>query len=173
MILIISGTNRLNSNSLRLAKYYEKELRSAGQDCEILSLTELPATVIMTDLYGKRSDEFAVLQEKVSSSQKYIFIAPEYNGSFPGVLKLFIDACTYPTTFANKKVALVGISAGRYGNIRGIDHLTGVCHYMKMHVLPIKVHIPSIQQEISLEGELLQASTQKFIDEQIKELIRY
>jgi NAD(P)H-dependent FMN reductase len=47
----------------------------------------------------------------------------------PGSLKLFIDACSvreYKQNFKGKKAALVGIASGRAGNLRGMDHLTGV-----------------------------------------------
>lgn len=173
MDLIISGTNRQGSNSLKLAKYYQSELSRKGESWDILSLTDLPHDLIHTDLYGKRSEAFAPIQEKVSQAQKFIFIIPEYNGSYPGVLKLFIDACTFPASFYNKKAALVGDSTGKYGNIRGIDHFTGVCNYMRMHVLPLKIHIPNIQKELTERDELFDELTIKFVNEQIDEIIRF
>lgn len=173
MDLIISGTNRQGSNSLKLAKYYQSALSRKGESWDILSLTDLPHDLIHTDLYGKRSAAFAPIQEKVSQAQKFIFIIPEYNGSYPGVLKLFIDACSFPASFYNKKAALVGDSTGKYGNIRGIDHFTGVCNYMRMHVLPLKIHIPNIQKELTERDELFDELTIKFVNEQIDEIIRF
>lgn len=173
MNLIISGTNRQGSNSLKVAKYFQKELSIKGEQWDILSLTELPSDLIQTDLYGKRSDAFTIIQEKVSSAQKFIFIVPEYNGSYPGVLKTFVDACTYPASFFHKKAALVGIATGKYGNIRGIDHFTGVCNYMRMHVLPLKIHIPSIQNELDEGGELIDPITHQFVQEQIEEILLF
>ena len=173
MNLIISGTNRLGSNSLKVAKYYQQELARRGENWDILSLEELPHDIIFTDLYGKRSEEFSAIQEKVSNAKKYIFIIPEYNGSYPGVLKIFIDACSFPASFYHKKAALIGVSTGKYGNIRGIDHFTGVCNYVRMHVLPLKIHIPSIQNELDDNGNFKDLITKKFVDEQIEEIVRY
>ena len=42
MILIISATNRSDSNSLKISKYYQKQLKLQGVDAQILSLTDLP-----------------------------------------------------------------------------------------------------------------------------------
>ena len=147
MTTIISGTNREGSNTLKLAEYYHRQLSEKGFDSEILSLCELPDDLINSDLYGKRSEAFQSIQERISVSSKFIFVIPEYNGSFPGVLKTFIDACSFPESFFGKKAALVGLSSGKYGNIRGIDHFTGICHYINMHVLPLRIHIPNIRKE--------------------------
>ena len=95
MITIISGTNRPHSNTLKLAKYYQKSLLKRGQESQLFSLEALPDTIIKTDLYGKRSEAFKPIQEMMSSTEKFLFIIPEYNGSFPGVLKTFIDACDF------------------------------------------------------------------------------
>src|SRR5699024_6307007 len=100
------------------------------------------------DLYGHRSEAFQPIQDCVSQTKKFLFIVPEYNGSFPGVLKTFIDACSFPVSFYGKKAALVGVSSGKYGNIRGIEHFTGVCHYIHLHVMPLKIHISYILNEL-------------------------
>lgn len=173
MNLIISGTNRQPSNSLKIARYYQEQLKLRNEDWEILSLTDLPSDIIETDLYGKRSEAFSKIQDKVSLAQKFIFIIPEYNGSYPGILKVFIDACAFPISFTHKKVALVGISTGKYGNIRGVDHFTGVCNYLRMHVLPLKIHIPQIQHEINQDLELADPITLRFVQEQIEEITRF
>src|SRR6185437_8492131 len=128
MITIISGTNRPQSSTIKLAAYYQKRFLEKGAEAGLLSLTQLPANSLETDLYGKRSREFQPIQDIVDKTEKFLFIIPEYNGSFPGALKVFIDACSFPESFYEKKAALTGLSSGKYGNIRGIDHFTGVCH---------------------------------------------
>lgn len=171
MITIVSGTNREGSNTLKLSKYYQRQLKAKGFDSELLSLSELPHDLIFSDLYGKRSEAFKIIQEKVSASHKFIFVIPEYNGSFPGVLKTFVDACTFPDSFFGKKAALVGLSSGKYGNIRGIEHFTGICHYINLHVLPLRIHIPAIHHEFDEHGELYKEDTVKFVNQQIENFI--
>jgi len=173
MITIISSTNRPGSHTLKLAQYYQQKLSEKGIEAGIFSLANLPANVIQTDLYGKRSPEFGPIQDLISRTDKFIFIIPEYNGSFPGVLKVLMDACDFPASFYDKKAALVGLSSGKYGNIRGIDHFTGVCHYMHLNIMSLKIHISSINKEMDKEGNLLNADTLKFTDEQIDKFIKF
>jgi chromate reductase len=173
MITIISSTNRPGSSTLKVARYYQKKLLEKGLESGILSMAQLPPNILETDLFGKRSAEFQHLQDIVSATDKFIFIIPEYNGSFPGALKVFIDACSFPDSFYEKKAALVGISSGKYGNIRGIDHFTGVCHYVHLNVMPLKLHIANIKTEFNEYSDLFKEDTLKFTEEQINKFIAF
>ncbi|MDB5125478.1 MAG: NAD(P)H-dependent oxidoreductase [Mucilaginibacter sp.] len=173
MITIISSTNRPGSSTLKLAKYYQEQLRAKGAEAGLLSLEQLPPNLLQSDLYGSRSPEFEVIQDIITQTDKFLFIIPEYNGSYPGVLKVFVDACAFPESFYEKKAALVGVSSGKYGNIRGIDHFTGVCHYVHLNVMPLKLHIASIHKEFDDNGQLINADTMKFTNEQIDKFIAF
>ena len=173
MITIIASTNRHNSNTLKLSNYYQNALKQRGISSEVISLTDLPENFISTDLYGKRSEAFIPIQEKMSLASKFLFVVPEYNGSFPGILKTFIDGCKFPESFYGKKAILTGLSTGKYGNVRGIDHLTGICHYVNLHVLPLRLHIPAIDKEFNEAGELIKKDTLRFVNQQIDQLIAF
>src|SRR5665213_508602 len=139
---------------MQLARYYQRRLLEKGLDAGLFSLMQLPPGLIATDLYGKRSEAFKPIQEIITRTEKFLFVIPEYNGSFPGVLKVFIDACSFPESFYEKKAALVGVSSGKYGNIRGIDHFTGICNYVHLHIMPLKIHIANIKSELNADGNL-------------------
>lgn len=173
MVTIISATNRPGSSTLKVAAYYQKKLKEKGVDAGLLSLMQLPPMLIESDMYGKRSAAFGPIQELINQTDKFLFIIPEYNGSFPGVLKTFIDSCDFPGSFYEKKAALTGISSGKYGNIRGIDHFTGVCHYINLHVMPLKLHIGAINKEFDQNGDLFKEDTVKFTNEQIDKFIAF
>jgi len=173
MVTIISGTNRPNSSTFKLAQYYQKRLREKGLEAGLLSLTQLPPDIIVSDLYNKRSEAFMPIQDIVTQTDKFLFVIPEYNGSFPGVLKVFMDACGFPGSFYDKKAALTGLSSGKYGNIRGIDHFTGICHYLHLHVMPLKIHIGSIKNEFDADNNLFQKDTLQFTDEQMDKFILF
>ena len=173
MITVISGTNRPYSNTFKLATYYQQKLTERGAASHILSLADLSADFITSDMYKSRSITFQPYQDRITATEKFIFVIPEYNGSFPGILKTFVDACQFPTSFFNKKAALVGLSSGKYGNVRGVDHFTGVCHYMRLQLLPLRIHIPHIFQELDDRGNLYREDTLRFTNEQIDEFIRF
>ncbi|MET3115145.1 chromate reductase [Pedobacter sp. CG_S7] len=173
MTTIISGTNRPHSNTLKIAKYYQKSFLKRGQETQLFSLESLPDQFIKTDLYGNRSEAFQPIQELITNTEKFLFIIPEYNGSFPGVLKTFIDACDFPESFYNKKACLVGLSSGKYGNIRGIDHFAGICSYLHLNVMPLRIHISSIKMEMNDSQDLFKEDTLKFTAEQVDKFIAF
>lgn len=173
MITIIASTNRPGSSTLQLAIYYQKQLAAKGAESNLLSLAQLPPNLIETDLYGKRSEAFDKIQSVITATDKFLFLIPEYNGSYPGVLKVFMDACSFPESFYDKKAALVGLSSGKYGNIRGIDHFTGVCHYLNLHVMPLKIHISSIRKEMDANGNLTAEDTLRYTNEQMDKFIKF
>jgi chromate reductase len=173
MTTIIAGTNRPKSYTLKLASYYQRKLKDKGLDAGLLSLTELPESLIYADLYGKPNSGFQPIQDIVTATDKFLFVVPEYNGSFPGILKIFIDACKYPESFSGKKAALLGLSTGKYGNVRGIDHFTGICHYINLHILPLILHIPAIDKELDTQGNLFKEDTLKYTDQQIEQFIAF
>jgi chromate reductase len=173
MVTIISGTNRASSNTLKVAKYYQKTLAEKGLETKLLDLQDLPDDLISSNLYGKRSPDFEDIQQLITKTDKFLFVIPEYNGSFPGVLKTFIDACAFPESFYDKKAALVGISSGKYGNIRGIDHFGGVCSYLHLHVQPLRIHISAIRTELDENEALFKEDTLKFTNQQMDKFIAF
>lgn len=173
MITIISGTNRPHNNTLKVAKYYQNQLAQKGLETYLLNLEDLPANLIASNLYGKLNSEFEKLQKIVTETSKFLFVIPEYNGSFPGILKLFIDTCAFPESFYNKKACLVGISSGKYGNIRGIDHFNGVCAYLHLHVMPLRLHIANIKSELNENDSFFKEDTIRFTNDQIEKFIAY
>jgi chromate reductase, NAD(P)H dehydrogenase (quinone) len=151
MIKIIVGTNRKNSVSKTIAQLYQSILNEKGVASEILELEHLPADFASTALYENNGKnlEFNAFHDKVKEGKKFVVIVPEYNGSFPGILKTFIDGMTYPNSFRNKKCALVGISSGIGGGGIALSHLTDIFHYLGMHVLALKPKLAKIEQNMS------------------------
>ncbi len=173
MVKIIVGTNRKNSVSKVIAEIYQSILLEKGTASEILELEHLPADFIATALYENngKNDGYNAFQGRVNAGTKFVFIVPEYNGSFPGILKSFIDGMTYPNTFRNKKCALVGISSGVGGGGIALSHLTDIFHYLGMHVLALKPKLAKIEQNMSdnlltnrLYVELLQTQADMLLE---------
>ena len=154
-IVVISSTNRPNSNTLKVSKVYEGILRSKSIGVKLLDFQILPENIAFGELFGNRSEGFnKIIEEFVVNTKKFIFVVPEYNGSFPGILKLFLDS-VHPKFWENKEVCLVGVSTGRAGNLRGMDHLTGVLNYLKMHVYHNKLPISMVDRIMDENGNFI------------------
>lgn len=148
MVLIIAGTNRNNSKSRILADLYARILDEQAVANEVLDLNILPKDFIFSALYENAltHPEFNKLQEKVDQADKIVFIISEYNGSFPGALKAFIDGLRYPDTLTGKKGALVGFSSNAQGAALALSHMTDILHHLGMTVLPERTKIPFIEE---------------------------
>lgn len=174
MITVISGTNRRGSNTAKVAQVYYDYLQSKGVESALLDLVDFPTDFISPDMYNpEKSDSIKKLQEEILfPTTKYIMVTPEYNGSIPGIFKLMIDAVDIKNAFYHKKACLTGVSTGRAGNLRGLDTLTNMLHYIKMDVLQLKIPISGFGKLMNDEGhftdegtiDLLKQQTDLFID---------
>ena len=85
---------------MKLLRCYEQILHQRhGVFSETLDLALLPSDFLTSVLYqpSKSSHpEWQLWQEKVDALDVLVFVIPEYNGSYPGILKAFIDALAFP-----------------------------------------------------------------------------
>jgi chromate reductase, NAD(P)H dehydrogenase (quinone) len=165
MYLIISGTNRKDSFTLRIAELYLSILKKKNIEARILSLVSL-------ELLERNASVLQLEDEFLLPAVKFIFISPEYNGSIPGVLKCLIDVSDTRKVWKGKKALLAGVSTGRAGNLRGMDHLTSIMHFVGTVVHPNKLPI-SIVDTLFSEGEMAHEGTLKSITQQLDEFISF
>jgi len=138
----------------------EKEIES-----HILSLVGL-------NVLERTPEIVQIEQDYLVKADKFIFISPEYNGSIPGVLKCLIDVTDYRTVWPGKKALLTGVSRGRAGNLRGMDHLTGILHYTRTLVHPNKLPL-SVVDTLFEADVFSHVATLKAINEQLDEFIEF
>jgi chromate reductase, NAD(P)H dehydrogenase (quinone) len=166
MYCIISGTNRQNSNTLKVARLYQVLMKEHGEDALLVSLEKLNVL--------DRNPEFEKIEREILiPTKKFIFISPEYNGSIPGVLKCVFDISDVTSAWWNKKALLTGVSTGRAGNLRGMDDLTGILHYLKVVVHPNKLPISVFNNLIDEDGKITDPFTLAAINTQLKEFIEF
>lgn len=170
MVTIISGTNRLGNMTIHVSNAILELLTNDGIEAQVLDLTGLEASFIShNEAFGSASDDFtALVTTYVQNAEKFVFVVPEYNGSYPGICKAFID-CVQPARFRGKRAAIVGLAAGRAGNLRGTDHLTGVLNYLNMEVVPKHTHLIHIDAMLE-EGRLVDEHAVNMLQSQLKAL---
>lgn len=163
---IISGTNRTGSNTEKIARHYQQVLKSQGITPEFITLEGWKSI--------DKTPEFTQLENDIlTPTNKFIFISPEYNGSIPGVLKLMFDISDYKKAWWGKKALLTGVATGRGGNLRGLEHLTSILHYLRVIVHPNKLPISSVDKMLNGDGTIHDAYTVRAIDAQILEFIQF
>jgi NAD(P)H-dependent FMN reductase len=171
MITVINSTNRPGNLSQIISKELLNEIKNKNVPVNFYSLEELPENFLINEMYGNRSDAFnRVIEEKIIPADKFVFVVPEYNGSYAGVLKLFLDAI-HPKHFNNKKAMVVGVAAGRAGNLTGLNHLVTVLNYLQITTMPQKLIISRIEDLIKnrlLTDEVTRNEIKQFVERFIK-----
>lgn len=166
MITIISGTNRKYSNTYKIAREYQLILQAKGIEAGIFSLENV-------DVFNY-NDEFEKIENEILiPTSHFIIISPEYNGSFPGVLKMLFDSSRSHEMWYHKKALLTGVATGRAGNLRGMDHLADVLNYLKITVHPNKLPISVVNSVVGSDGKIIDDYTLKAINHQLDEFIAW
>ena len=180
MITIISGSNRKNNKTIHFAKHVFEELKTVTQEeVKFLDISEFAGDVVNETMY-KDSDQPMVVQyiqdEYFIPATKFWFFVPEYNGSYPGIVKLLLDSMSvreYQKSFAEKKACITGIASGRAGNLRGMDHLAEVLNHLGIHVHPNKNPISSIYKMLNSEDNTVNAEAKETLGKQIQQFLGY
>jgi len=172
-ILVISGTNRPDANALKVARILEGHYRKASIATDFLSLTDLPLEVFQGSAYAAKPPAMLAIQQRVLDAAGLHVVTPEYNGSFPGVLKYFIDMLKFPESFDRKPVAFTGEAAGSWGAIRSVEQLQMIFGYRNAHTFPERVFIPGIGQQLGADGKLKDASLDERLAKQCVGFARF
>lgn len=174
MITIVVPASRPGGRSAIIAEIYKSVLDELGETARILNLVAFSPQMIDATHYASSPDKqgFEELQEIVDTSDKFVFILPEYNGSFPGLLKVFIDACRYPDSFAGKKAAMVGLSAGTQGSALAMGHFADILNYLGAHTLALRPRFIRINDAVA-DGELKDEEYHSFIRLQAEQLAKF
>ncbi len=172
-ICVISGSNRAGNNSIKIARIVAAAHESAGAEVELLDLRELPQDLLTPEAYNEKPAEFDRFRDAVLGSKGLAIVVPEYNGSFPGVLKLFIDMLPYPDAYEGRAVSFTGLAAGRWGALRSVEQLQLVWGYRNTPSLPRRVFIPEVFEQLDGDGALKDDEIQARIGTQAEEFVAF
>lgn len=159
------------AGSLRKGSYNRAALRVAqtlvpeGVRLETFDLAGIPP--FNDDLLATPPDRVAALKAAVRAADAVLMASPEYNYSFPGVLKNAIDWGSRPpkeNCWAGKPVAVMGVSTGTVGTARAQSQLRSVLFAVGMEVLVLpEVLVGQAAQRFDAELRLVDERTREFM----------
>jgi len=104
---------------------------------------------------------------KMEAADAIVLVAPEYNHSFPGLLKHALDTCL--AEYIHKAAGIVGVSAGPWGGTRVVQNLLPVLRELGLMTIFTDVNFSSVGKAFDEEGNLVETAyvkrTANFIDE--------
>lgn len=163
---IIVGTNRSNSRSAEIATIVQKLFKANGEDVEIIRLEDVGLEELGPQAFPKElPTKLKQAVQKTVESDGLIMIVPEYNGSYPGALKYFIDHWIYPDSFEYRPVTFIGLG-GKFGGLRPVEHLQQVFGYRNGFIYPERVFLTDIFG-ILKEGQIQNPTLMKLLESQV------
>ncbi len=153
-LVIILGTAREGNQSSKVIPGIADAAAARDWKTTVIETADHPQTA--TDSHA--GDE--PFRSQMATADAFVIIAPEYNHSFPGELKMLLDR--QQGEFAHKPVGIVGVSAGSHGGIRAVEGLLPVLYtFRAVSVLP-QVLIGGVHElddpfEVGRHGRQLQA----------------
>jgi NAD(P)H-dependent FMN reductase len=151
-IPIILGTPRRGRLTEPAANFVFDEVSKRGDiETELIDIRKIPLT--MDDAGEALKD--SQFSATVTRADGLILVVPEYNHSFPGLLKHVLD--TNLKEYIHKAVGVCGVSAGPFGGARMIESLVPVLRELGLVTIFWDVYF-------STAGKLFDPATGKITD---------
>ena len=165
-IPVILGTTRKGRMSAHAARFMLGQIeRRDGIRTELIDISELPMPV---DDAGEAIKD-PLFSEKMTMADALVIVTPEYNHSFPGLLKHILDSCL--KEYIHKAAGIVGVSAGPFGGVRVIQDLIPVIRELGLVNIFWDVNFGNVAKVFDESGNLLDqafiARADKFLNELI------
>ena len=145
---------------------------------ELLDYSEVP--LFNQDNEASPPDSVKRVREVVKSADGIWFFSPEYNHSFPGVLKNLIDWLSRPISetegqvLKGKPAAISGITPGMSGTGIMQDHLVTLISFLNMKVMnQPRLTIPNALQQVDQNGRLVLSVSTPLLEKQAEAFLKF
>lgn len=156
---IIAASTRNASLNGALARSIRERLESRGRTVDLIDLTEYDMPMYHGDL---EADEgvpaaAAALAERLAAARRLVITSPEYNGSFPALLKNTVDWLTRVdrSVLSHLDIHLAAASPGGLGGSRVLVHLQSWLENMRLRVAAPTLSVP--HASVDDDGRLVAA----------------
>ncbi len=154
-IAVIVGSLRAESVNKRLAQNLER-LAPAGTTFEYTDIASLP--LFNEELEGNYPAQAQAMKDVVAAADAILFVTPEYNHSYTGVLKNAIDWGSRPwgnNSWADKPTGIVGATISPNGTKFAQAALASIIEWFKSPLyVDQKVQLSVTENTFDSEGNL-------------------
>ncbi len=170
-INIISGSPRANSITKRAALYLQNVL-SKNHEIVFIDLHQIDLPPMQTVYTNDENTpaEFQELRNKMFAADAFILVTPEYNGGYSPSMKNLLDHFT-KTTYTKKAIGIVTASDGMFGGIRASQQMQLLICALFGIPCPQMLIIPQVDKKFDVEGNLLDESFTRNVDNFLKEYL--
>ena len=179
--LIFAGSTRKQSYNRQLAQATARIAADAGAEVTHIELADFNIPMYNADLEAEGTPADVLrLKQIMLDHPAWIICSPEYNGSYPALLKNTIDWASSPVktdpvwkdgfrSFTGKVVGLLSASPGGLGGLRSLTHLSPLMANLQCWVAPKQFALgrafDAFAEDGSLKQEAHRASVQAVVDQ--------
>jgi chromate reductase len=151
LIVLIGGISRQSINR----KLFAQLKTVSALEFDLFEIAALP--FFSQDLEVELPAEVLDFKKRILAADGVLLITPEYNRSFPGVLKNALDWGSRPwgeNSWSNKPAAIMGASIGAVATFGAQQHLRNVMSFLNMHVMSQPEYYLNFTANVNSDGVL-------------------
>lgn len=187
-IVAFSGSNRKGSINRAALTLAVEGAQQAGAVVDVVDLREFSMPLYDADwhLANGVPDAVRALREKLRVADGLLIASPEYNASITPLLKNTIDWLSQSVSdgvgagggrmpFEGKFAGLLGASAGAFGTIRALPHVSYILSNLGATVLPV-LAVPGADKLFATDGTVAnerQATMLRELGAQVAAMARF
>ena len=171
-IPVMLGSTRRGRRSARAAYFIADRMKQTERiEPEILDLGEYDFPMLEERLRFRDDPPPRILEfsGKLSTADALVIVTPEYNNSYPGVLKNCLDY--FKPEYRRKPIGIVTVSAAEFGGVNCLAHLRLVTLAMSAFPIPVSLPIAKVEERIREDGTLIDSSLESKAETFLSELI--
>ncbi len=182
-LLIFAGSTRQHSWNRKLAHVSAKMAGASGAEVTHLELAEFDIPMYNADDEAEGTPADVIrLKELMFEHPAWIICTPEYNASYPALLKNTIDWCSSPVKgnpawtdgfrpFRGKVVGVLSASPGALGGLRSQSHLVPLLLNLHCWVAPQNYALGRAAEAFDAQGALTSEASTRGIQAVIDQVL--
>ena len=172
-ILAFASSTRRESFNKKLVSIAAKGARDAGAEVTLIDLKDFPLPLFDQDLEAEQGmpENGKKLKKLFIDHDGLLIASPEYNSSFPAILKNAIDWVSRPApgepsllAFRGKVATLMSASPGALGGLRGLVHVRSILGNLGVIVLPDQIALAKAHEAFQPDGSLVDPKRQAGVE---------
>jgi len=182
-LLVFAGSTRQNSWNRKLAKVVATMASASGAEVTHLELADFDVPMYNADLEARGMPaDVTRLKQIAYEHPAWIICTPEYNASYPALLKNTLDWITRPVKsdpvwndeFRSSRGKVVGVlsaSPGALGGLRSQSHLVPLLLNLKCWVAPTNFALGRAADAFDAQGQLVAEPSKKKVQDVIDQVL--
>jgi chromate reductase, NAD(P)H dehydrogenase (quinone) len=182
-LLVFAGSTRQNSWNRKLAKVTAAMARASGAEVSHLELAEFDVPMYNADLEARGTPADVMRLKQITFEHPaWIICTPEYNASYPALLKNTLDWISSPVksdpvwnddfrSTRGKVVGVLSASPGALGGLRSQSHLVPLLINLKCWVAPTNYALGRATDAFDAQGQLVSEAARKKVQAVIDQVL--